>query len=384
MTYTPPQYESEAAFLTAVQAFADRSVAPHAATWERERRMGREALEEAAALGFLRLQSPRSIGGYEYSFVCKTATAEILGGVDYGFAMSMLNTHNVPSKLSVDAQPDILERYVPDLFAAKRIGCTALTEPTAGSDFPAIKTLARPDGDGWRINGEKAWIINGAVADTVVLYAQTEIGAGGKGIASFLVDLRREGARRVPAFEVVGQHTIGAGGFVLEDYRVEPDEVLAPAGEAFKTALAGINGARVYVGAMCCGMVQAALNVTAAYGRQRSTFGKPLIDHQGWKFQLAQADVDLAAARGLVFDAAAKIDAGEDVQIAAARAKVAATRMAERHMPILAQLMGAEGLRDKYPFGRHQVGLKMAGFTGGSSEIRLDRIGGAYRKPPAG
>lgn len=381
MTDDRPTYASETAFLETVREFAGRAVAPHAATWERERRMGREALEEAASLGLLRLQAPESVGGYGYSFVTKTALAEILGEADYGFTMSLLNTHNIPAKLAKDAQPHVAERFIPDLFAGRRIGCTALTEPTAGSDFPAIRTLARRDGDGWRVTGEKAWIINGAVADTIVLFAQTDPAAGAKGIASFLIDLRRDGARRVPPFDVVGQHTIGAGGFILEDYRVEPDEMLSPPGEAFRSAMESINGARIYVGAICCGMARAALEVAAAYGRDRTTFGQPLIGHQGWRFQLAQADVDIEAARGLVFKAAAMIDSGEDVQIAAARAKIAATRMAERQMPILAQLMGAEGLRDRYPFGRHQVGLKMAGFTDGSTEILLDRIGRAYQKP---
>lgn len=368
----------EAAFLEQIRAFAETTLAKGAPVWTRERRMGLEALQEAAERGFLGLQTPKEFGGLGFSFACKAAMAEILGAVDYGFAMSMINTHNVAAKIANDARPEVAERFVPDLLAARRIGCTALTEPGAGSDFAAIATTATRDGAGWRLNGEKAWIINGAVADTIVLYAQTEPGSRNKGIASFLVDVRREGAERREPFNVIGQHSIGAGGFVLTDYRVEPEEALSAPGEAFKAALQSINGARIYVGAMCCGMVGAALETASEYGRRRQTFGRPLLGHQGWRWQLAEADTDLAAARHLVHDAAARLDAGEDVQLAAARAKIFATRMAERHLPILAQLMGAEGLRDDYPFGRHMVGMKMAGFTDGSTEILLDRIGRSY------
>ena len=129
---------------------------------------------------------------------------------------------------------------------------------------------------GWRITGAKAWITNAAEADVVVLYAQTSPGSGGRGIAGFLVDGRRAGFVREPAFALGGQHSIGTGGFRLDGYRASDDELLHPPGQAFKAALGSINGARTYIAAMCCGMVGDALRVATAYGRQRSAFGQPL------------------------------------------------------------------------------------------------------------
>jgi alkylation response protein AidB-like acyl-CoA dehydrogenase len=218
----------------------------------------------------------------------------------------------------------------------------------------------------------------------VVLYAQTEAGAGGAGIAAFLVDGRREGFHRADRFELTSQHTIGAGGFELRNYQVRKDELLQPAGKAFKVALRDINGARIYVGAMCCGMVDSALKIAAEYGARRTTFGRRLGEHQGWRWSLGEADIDLTAARQMVQHAAAMIDADEDAQFAAAKAKIFATRMAERHLPALAQLMGAEGLRDKYPFGRHLIGARIAGFVDGSTEMLLERLTVRYTKPSAG
>ena len=361
-------------------AFARDVVAPNAARWERERRIGREALDEAARIGLTRMEVPVAHGGLGLPFSIKARVADILGGADFAFTMSLLNTQNVAVKLARDASPELAARCVPELIAGRRLGCTALSEPGAGSDFAAITTFARRSPQGWRIDGAKAWITNASEADLILLYAQTEPGSGGRGIAGFLVDGRRTGFRRDPAFALAGQHAIGTGGFRLDGYLASDDEMLQPPGKAFKAALGSINGARTYIGAMCCGMVAEALRIAAEYGERRSSFGRPLADHQGWRWRLAEAASELAACRMMVERAAATIDGGGDAQLIAAQAKLLATRMAERQLPTLAQSMGAEGLREEHPFGRHLIGARVAGFVDGSSEMLLERIAAAMRR----
>ena len=365
---------AEVALLERVREFARDIVTPGAMVWEQERRMGREALAEAAQLGLTGLQVPRKHGGLGASFSAKAAVAETLGAADFGFAMSLLNTQNIAQRLVRDFSADIAGEYLPDLLDARRLGCTALTEPGAGSDFAAITTEARRDGSGWVLDGEKAWIINAAEADVIVVYAQTEPGSGGRGIASFLIDGQRDGFERRPPMAMSAQHSIGAGGFRLNAYRVPAQHMLHGPGEAFKAALGSINEARIYVAAMSCGMVRAALEIAGAYGRKRQTFGQPLVRHQGWRWRLAEAEVALDAAMRMVVDAAATVDRGENAMLDAARTKIFATRMAEQHLPALAQLMGAEGLRDEYPFGRHLIGARVASFTDGSTEMLLERL----------
>lgn len=372
--------EAERALLQQVELFASEVVAPAAARWDRDNAYARDAVTEAARLGLTGLQVPTALGGLGHSFSCKAQLADRLAAADFGFAMALINTQNVAYKLARDAAPDVAARYIPDLLAAKRLGSTALTEPHAGSDFAAITTLATATNDGWQVNGSKAWIINTIASDVIVLYAQTEAGSGGAGIAAFLIDGTRPGFVRADPFQLTAQHTIGVGGFELKDYQVHKDELLQPAGQAFKFALRDINGARIYVAAMCCGMVDAALKIAADYGQTRQTFGRRLGQHQGWRWSLGEADVDLTAARQMVAHAAALIDRNEDAQFAAAKTKIFATRMAERHLPALAQLMGAEGLRDTYPFGRHQIGARIAGFVDGSTEMLLERITGRYAR----
>lgn len=365
---------NEQRILQSTVEWVEGSLPQLARLWEQERRVGVEGLAQAAAIGLTGLQVPLEQGGQAVSFRCKAAVAQCLARGDFGFAMSLINTHNVAARVADGFPADIVARYLPGLLAGKLIGCTALTEPHAGSDFSAINTLAQKSGDDWLISGQKAWIINAAVADLCVMYVQTDPAGGARGIAGVLVDVNRDGIEREPAYAMAGQHSIGAGGFSLREYRASPEEMFLPPGKAFASALGSINGARIYVAAMCCGMVASALASVREYGLHRRTFGQTLHGHQGWRWILAEAAAELDAARAQVDVAAGMIDAGVDAQFAAAKSKVFATRMAERHLGALMQAMGAEGLRDHYPLARHRIGVQMASLTDGSTQMLLDRI----------
>jgi alkylation response protein AidB-like acyl-CoA dehydrogenase len=363
----------------AARDFVAAHVTPHVQAWDCGQADSRAVLPAAGAAGLLGLEVPEAHGGLGLSFGCKRQVAEILAGADFGLAMSVINTHNVANHLARMAAPDVARRFVPALLSGHRTGCTALTEPGAGSDFSAITTLARRVGDEWQLDGRKAWIVNATHADVLVVYAQTEPGHGARGIAAFVVDGSRGGFVREARADSTAARSIDAGGFVLQGYRARADELLHPPGEAFKAALASINGARAYVAAMCCGMVQESLRVASAYGAQRHTFGEPLHEHQGWRWSLADAAIDLAAARLMVDAAAALIDDGSDAQTAAAQAKVFATRMAGRHIAALMHAMGAEGLREQHPLLRHLVAAQVATLTDGSTEMLLDRVARGLR-----
>jgi alkylation response protein AidB-like acyl-CoA dehydrogenase len=370
---------AERRLVDGAREFVAAHVAPNVRAWDRGMADSRTVLPAAAAAGLLALEVPVAQGGLGLSFGCKRQVAEILAGADFGLAMSVINTHNVANHLARRAAPDVAQRYLPALLSGDRTGCTALTEPGAGSDFSAIATLARPVGNEWQLDGHKTWIVNGTHADVVVVYAQTEPGSGARGIAAFVVDGSRSGFVREAAAESTAARAIDAGGFVLRGYRASANELLHPPGEAFKAALASINGARTYVAAMCCGMVEESLRVASAYGLRRHTFGKPLHEHQGWRWSLADAAIDLAAARLLVDAAAGSIDDDTDAQTAAARAKVFATRMAGRHIAALMHAMGAEGLREQHPLLRHLAAAQVATLVDGSTEMLLDRVAKGLR-----
>lgn len=367
------------AFLAQVGEFARDDVAPRAARWERERTTGREVWPRAAEIGLFRMEVPPEFGGLGLPFSVKCQVSELLAAIDYGFAFSLINSQNVAVRIARIAAPPVRARYLPGLMAGTLTGCTALTEPGQGSDFAAIETRATRVAGGWRLDGRKAWITNAVDADVVLVFAQTAPGSGAAGVAGFIVDTHRAGFVREGAYALAGQSTTGASGFRLEGYEALDEEMHQPPGVGFKAALTSINGARTYVAAMCCGMVGEGLRIAQAYGESRQTFGQPLVKHQGWRWRLAEAAADLTACRLMVAEAARLIDAGGDAQMLAAQTKLQATRMAERHLPALAQAMGAEGLLDHHPFGRHLVGARMASFTDGSSEMMLERIAAGLR-----
>ena len=202
------------------------------------------------------------------SFACKTQVAEILAAADFGVAMSLINTHNVAEQMARLGQSSLVQRFVPDLIAGRISACTALTEASVGSDFSAIQTRALAVSGGWRLDGSKTWITNAVHADVIVVYAQTQPGSGAAGIAAFVVDAHRPGFHRDPQTPMGPLPSMGAGDFRLDGYLCKGDELLSPAGEAFKDILRAINGARTYVAAMCCGMVGECLRVASAFGLQ--------------------------------------------------------------------------------------------------------------------
>ena len=365
----------ERALLVATQRFRAEVVAPHAGTWERTRHVPREVIREAARIGLTGIEVPRQFGGQGAGFMAKMLIAEELARSCMGIAFSLINTQNVAARIARAGRPALIERYVGALVLGEMSGGTALTEPHAGSDFPAIATMARKVPGGWELDGEKAWLTNAATADAITVYAKTDAAPGTAGIAAFLVDARAPGCERLPAYGLIGGHAIGAGGIRLRALRVEDDALLYPPGEAFKQALAGINGARTYVAAMCCGMVAESLRLALDYATRRQAFGRRLLDHQGLRWSLVEIATDLEAARLLTYRAAAVIERGGNAVLAAAYAKKFAVEAAQHRLGQCLQAMGAEGLREHYPIGRHIACARIAGFVDGSTEMQNERIG---------
>jgi alkylation response protein AidB-like acyl-CoA dehydrogenase len=369
-----PLSQAESQLLESAREFSRREVAPNAARWERERVYPRDTIRAAAALGLTRIQIPASRGGLDLRFRAKLRIVEEIARDDFAFAFALVNTHNAASRLARDGTDSQRTRYLAGLLRGELIGAVALTEPGAGSDFGAIRTRAERVAGGWRLSGDKAWLTNAAALDVAVVYAQTDLAAGDKGIAAFVVDARRKGCERLPPYAMSGAHAIGAGGLRLSDYFAADDDLFYAPGTAFKTALSSITGARIYVAAMCCGMVEEALSLALDRARERSTFDQPLIKRQGLRWMLADVATDLQAARLLTYRAARVLEAGEDAVLAAAHAKKFAARAAEDRLPQCMQLFGAEGLLQAHPIGRHIAAARVAHYTDGTTEIQNERI----------
>ncbi|MCW5744895.1 MAG: acyl-CoA dehydrogenase family protein [Alphaproteobacteria bacterium] len=372
--------QPERDLIARARAFAETHVAPNAAQWEWERRHPTEAIRAACAEGLHTVELPAAQGGHGMSFSTKLRMCEEMARHDYAFAFSLVNHANATTRLARDGSAGLVGRLLPRMLSGEVIGCAGLSEPGAGSDFAAITTRARKVDGGWMLDGAKAWIGNAAVAGVIATYAQTDPSLGSRGIGCFAVEAERPGFHREAPFALHGGHAHGAGGFRMEGYLAPDDAVLQLPGEAFKMALTGINGARAYVAAMCCGMLAASIDVATAYTNERKTFGRHVIEHQGVRWKLVDALTDLEAARLLTYRAARLIDQKADAVLPAAHAKKFATEMALRRIADCIQAMGANGLRAEYPLARHLACAKIACYTDGSIEMMNERIGQSLRR----
>ena len=362
------------AWFTRVRDFAEQRVRPAAAAWSLGGSPSEELFVDAGKLGVFGIEVSTALGGVGMDFAAKAQALETLAAADFGFAMSVVNTHNVARRLALSAPDALRSRYLPDLLAGRMSACTALTEPGAGSDLAAIATTAQRTDTGWVLTGEKSWIVNGRHAGVVLVYAQTDAAAGLQGLGAFLVDVSADGAGRHAIDSGFSQTSIGTGGFVFDSVRLGEDRLILPPGTAFPTIIEEINGARVYVAAMCCGMLDAALEAVAAYGGRRVVFGKPLTDHPAWRQVQAEAETALAKIRALTAQAAALVARGDDARLAAAQAKIAAVEAGQRHLPALLHAMGAEGLRPEHCLTRHLAALQTAALADGANALLKQHV----------
>lgn len=361
---------AEIEIVSRARRWADEAVAPLAEQWEIERRFASEAFASAAAAGLTGLLAPEADGGPGMGPVALARVLEEVAAVDLGAAFSLVVHNNLVGAVARRGSAELRGRYLPDLIAGRRLGAFLLTEPGVGSDAAAITTRAMRIDGGWVLNGEKAWVTNAAGADLLSVYATTNPDRGHRGIGAFLVEADHPGVERSAGYQLFGGHSMGTAGFVFTDCEVNDIALFIPPPEGFRAAMEGIDLARLLVGAMCCGMLTAALATAVTYVRERMAFGRPLADLQAVRFTLADVATDLEAARLLTYRAARRLQDGEEVPVAAAHAKKFATRAAERRIADCMQVMGAAGARRDHPLPRHLAAARLTHYLDGATEIQ--------------
>lgn len=240
-------------------------------------------------------------------------------------------------------QDEQVQRWVPAAAAGHAVAGFALTEPEAGSDAAALELAADPDGDGWRLTGEKIWISNAPEADFYTVFARTVPGARAKGVSAFVVPADRAGLSG-QHLDMISPHPIGQLRF--DGVRVRRDELLGEVNRGFRVAMRTLDLFRPSLGAFAVGMAQAALDATVDHAGTREAFGGPLKDLQAVSHGLADMATHLEAARLLVYSAAAAYDAGEhNLAGRSAMAKLFATETAQFVVDRAVQINGARALQ---------------------------------------
>lgn len=260
-------------------------------------------------------------------------------GAETALALQGLGTYPVLQA----GRPEQVARWVPAVAAGDAVAAFALSEPEAGSDAAALALAAEPDGDGWRLTGEKLWISNAPEADFYTVFARTGPDAGARGVSAFVVPGDRPGLSG-EALDMVAPHALGRLSF--DGVAVRGDELLGEPGRGFRVALRTLDLFRPSVGAFAVGMAQAALDAAVAHAGSRTAFGGPLADQQAVAHGLAEMATRTEAARLLVYSAAAAYDAAaDDVTSRAAMAKLLATETAQYVVDTAIQIHGARALQ---------------------------------------
>ncbi|KAA0890926.1 acyl-CoA dehydrogenase family protein [Pusillimonas sp. ANT_WB101] len=340
----------------------------------------RQLLSRACHEGLAGIEVPVQMGGASASFSTRMRVCEELARHHAGFAFSLVNHHNIVSRVAHSGQPALRDSLVPLMLAGEHIGCTAMTEPQSGSDFTALQTTAVPHDNGWLLNGAKAWITNASLADVFLVYAQTDVTAGAKGVGGFIVFADDPGFKRGPACTVAGTEGMGVGEFGLTDCFIPEERLLYPPGDGFYAAMRGVNQARVHVAAINAAMLDTALSTACGYSESRQAFGKPVMAFQGLSWSLAGVATHLEAMRLLAYAGAQVIDAGQDAQGIAAMAKKYANDHTLQAISTCMQAMGAHGLTPQAGLDRMLTWAKAFCYTDGTPEMMNERIVRQLRK----
>jgi len=379
MNFTPT--EDQAAVQKTAREFATNEVLPKAAEIDKEHRHPAELVKRMAELGFLGIAVPEQLGGSGMDNVSYALAMEEVARACASTAVIMsVNNSLVCDPIYRFGTPAQHDQYLKPLASGKLLGCFALSEPEAGSDAAAQKTVAVKDGDHWVINGTKNWITNGPVADVCVLFTMNDKSLGHKGITAFILPMKTKGVRCGTPDDKLGIRGSKSSQIFLDDVRLPHDHVLGEVGKGFTVAMSTLDGGRIGIAAQALGIARAALEDALGYAQQRRTMGKPIIQHQAIAFKLADMATEIDAARLLTLRAAYLKDHKQPFGKEAAMAKLYASDVANRAAREAIQIFGGNGYVTEFPVERHFRDAKITEIYEGTSEIQRLVISGYLAK----
>ena len=366
--------EDHEAIRRTAREFAARSVAPIAAELDKQARFPKELVAEMGELGLMGIEVDPEWDGSGLDPIAYVIAMEEISAAcaSTGVIMSVNNSLvcDPLRKWANDAQKD---KWLRPLASGEKLGCFMLSEPDAGSDAAAQKTVAEPDPDnpgGFIINGVKNWITNGPQADTGILMCMTDRSKGHRGISAFVIDMHAEGVARGPKDDKLGIRASHSCQIFFTDHKVSGDQLLGSVGDGFKVAMSTLDCGRIGIAAQALGIARGAFEAAARYATERRTFGKAIADHQAISFMLADMATEIDAARLLTYRAAALKAAGQRHSTESAMAKLMASEVANRVAKNAVQIFGGNGYVSEYPAERYYRDAKITEIYEGTSEIQ--------------
>jgi alkylation response protein AidB-like acyl-CoA dehydrogenase len=350
--------------------FADREVAPHAAELDREDRFPSETFEKLADERLMGLCVPEEYGGAGMDFLSYVLLLEEISRADAGVGVTLaVHTSAGTLPILMYGSEEQKARWVPDLARGAKIGCFALTEPTTGSDAAAIGAIADKVDGGYRLSGHKQWVTNGRVASAMIVFARVEGGAR-EGVTAFVVGMDAEGISFGEHARKMGVISATTDDVLLDNVFVPEEDRLGEEGRGLSVALGTLDSGRIGIAAQALGIAEAAFRYAADYAAERTTFGKPIAEHQAIAFKLADMQTKIRAARLLTHEAAWMRDRGVRVTEAGARAKLYASQVANEVTYEAVQTLGGYGYMKDHPVERYYRDARVTEIYEGTSEIQ--------------
>jgi cyclohexanecarboxyl-CoA dehydrogenase len=307
------------AFRQELRTFGTKVLAPHYRSDDLAATLRPELAPTLAGMGLTGLRIPERFGGQDADAVTTGMAAEEVSRADFNACYLLLNSALVSEILLAGAAEEQLARWLPPIAAGASVPALCLTEPGQGSDAAHLQLRAEPDGDGWRLVGEKTSISLGMHANVGAVFARTG-GEGARGVSAFMVDLDDDRLSRT-RLDDHGSRAIGRASLYFDGLPVGRDQLIGTEGGGFVSVMKGFDYSRAVIGLMCLGIAGAALDDAFAYAREREAFGKPIGAFQGLAFPLVEFATQLRAARHLCYEALALKDAGQDPAVPANMAK---------------------------------------------------------------
>lgn len=359
------------------RALADIAPETRMAQWRSDGIVERSAWQNAATAGLLGVSVAPEYGGAGGDFRHEAVLMRRLGLIGAeGFGIPLHNAICAAyiQKFGTEEQR---MRWLPGIVSGETITAIAMTEPGAGSDLQGIRTTARASGNGYAINGQKTFITNGQLADLIIVVAKTDPNAGSKGISLIVVDARNaEGFQRGRNLDKVGLEMGDTSELFFEDVQVPPENLIGGVeGRGLYQLMEELPKERLIIAIECLALIEAAIDHTIAYVRERRAFGKAILEFQNTQFVLADCKTDAMVGRSFVDDCIERYLAGKLDAATASMAKLWLSEHAQTVVDRCLQLFGGYGYMNEYPIAQMYKDVRVKRIYGGTSEIMKLLIG---------
>jgi isovaleryl-CoA dehydrogenase len=358
------------------QRFAADRIAPLAAEIDANDRFPQELWPEMGALGLHGITVEEEWGGLGLGYLEHVVAQEEVARASASVGLS----YGAHSNLCVNqirrwANEEQKARYLPKLISGEHVGALAMSESGAGSDVVSMKLKAEKSGNGYRLNGTKFWITNGAHADVLVVYAKTAPDAGSRGITTFLIEKDMEGFSIGQKIDKVGMRGSPTSELVFDDCFVPAENIMGPENGGVGVLMSGLDYERCVLAGIQLGIMQACLDVVLPFVRERKQFGTPIGAFQLMQAKIADMYVALNSARAYVYQVAKACDAGKTTRFDAAGAILLASESAFKVAGEAVQALGGAGYTKDWPVERFMRDAKLLDIGAGTNEIRRMLIG---------